>query len=90
MSAQYEARTQQGRDLIALVAARPRFNHGAPDYRVGVTHRMRKHYAHSKARGEMSAIARFDRDRTTQRVELSERVQDALEHQNPLRLRRRA
>lgn len=51
-------------------------------YRRGVTHRMRKHYSHARARGVLSDIARHDRDQTTERVEVSERVQDAMHMQN--------
>lgn len=51
------------------------------DYRRGVNHRLRTHYWQAHVRSDLSAIARHDRDQTTERIELGERVQDAIPEQ---------
>jgi hypothetical protein len=43
----------------------------------------RRHYVHTKARGDLWAAHRVDRDRTTERIELGERVFQAIRTQNP-------
>lgn len=43
----------------------------------------RKHYFHSKRRGDLWIAHRIDRDRTTDRIEVGERVWDAIRRENP-------
>lgn len=43
----------------------------------------RKHYFHSKRRGDLWVAHRTDRDRTTERIELTERVWEAMRRENP-------
>lgn len=40
--------------------------------------RLKKHYVHTKARGDLWDAHRVDRDRTTERIELGLRVHEAL------------
>lgn len=42
----------------------------------------RRHYFHTKRRGDLWVAHRVDRDRTTERVELGERVYEALWQEN--------
>lgn len=44
---------------------------------------IRRHYFHSKRRGDLWVARRTDRDRTTARIELTERVLEAIWRENP-------